>query len=311
MLVCVLYLNDAVFGEDCNKKTHFVTIMRYYYVSNKNGKQDGPYDESTLFFLIKNHTFSPDCYIWCEGMPGWLPFRQVFPPRSQAHKSSPRSSYMPPVTVTAKKGGMGIYLGIIIPVVLALTALVCWFAFSNPISTPEELYAHISEKCPQYCTRYYENHKDDFKDEVDGGFQKMYVAWRFAVICNSGDAAEYLLSCKEYSEEELQYSLKKAVERGADQVAAVLAEHGVTLNNPEWGDWIMVAIHHYEKRFEQRDHGYTDKYYATRNFRKCAEILLSNPNCKSEPDKKRLARKISKLEKHDKEFAAFLKQELL
>lgn len=53
MLVYMSYPNDAVFGEDCNKKTHFVTIMRYYYVSNKNGKQDGPYDESTLFFFGK------------------------------------------------------------------------------------------------------------------------------------------------------------------------------------------------------------------------------------------------------------------
>ena len=58
--------------------------MSNYYISKPDGTQEGPYDKTTLFSLVKNHTYTPDSYIWCEGMAEWKPFREVFPPKKKA-----------------------------------------------------------------------------------------------------------------------------------------------------------------------------------------------------------------------------------
>ena len=51
--------------------------MSNYYITKPDGTQEGPYDKATLIALVKNHTYSANCYIWCEGMAAWKPFREV------------------------------------------------------------------------------------------------------------------------------------------------------------------------------------------------------------------------------------------
>jgi hypothetical protein len=48
---------------------------RWYYLEGET--QHGPKDLEELRELVLDGTIGPDTYVWADGMPDWLPARQV------------------------------------------------------------------------------------------------------------------------------------------------------------------------------------------------------------------------------------------
>lgn len=63
---------------------------QWYYVSD--GQQNGPLAENALIGLVASGQLAPDTLIWCEGMEGWVQFRDV-----EFAGASPVSPHPPPV----------------------------------------------------------------------------------------------------------------------------------------------------------------------------------------------------------------------
>lgn len=43
----------------------------------ENGSQRGPVDLETMRDLVLDGTIDPDTYVWADGMPQWMPARDV------------------------------------------------------------------------------------------------------------------------------------------------------------------------------------------------------------------------------------------
>jgi hypothetical protein len=48
---------------------------RWYHLQGTD--QHGPIDLSTVRDLVLDGTVGPDTYVWADGMPDWLPAREV------------------------------------------------------------------------------------------------------------------------------------------------------------------------------------------------------------------------------------------
>ena len=71
-------------------------MSEWFY--GKHGQQYGPMDEATLRARAATGEVGPDDLVWCEGMEGWKPLREIFdfggpPPLAAA---SPGESATPP-----------------------------------------------------------------------------------------------------------------------------------------------------------------------------------------------------------------------
>ncbi|WP_052665003.1 DUF4339 domain-containing protein [Nitriliruptor alkaliphilus] len=48
---------------------------RWYHLAGR--QQHGPVDLATIRDLVLDGTVTPDTYVWADGMPDWLPAKQV------------------------------------------------------------------------------------------------------------------------------------------------------------------------------------------------------------------------------------------
>lgn len=48
---------------------------RWYHLTGR--QQHGPVDLATIRELVLDGTVTPDTFVWADGMPDWLPARQV------------------------------------------------------------------------------------------------------------------------------------------------------------------------------------------------------------------------------------------
>jgi hypothetical protein len=48
---------------------------RWYHLAGR--QQHGPVDLATIRELVLDGTVTPDTFVWADGMPDWLPARQV------------------------------------------------------------------------------------------------------------------------------------------------------------------------------------------------------------------------------------------
>lgn len=115
--------------------------MSNYYITKPDGTQEGPYDKATLIALVKNHTYSANCYIWCEGMAAWKPFREVFHAKKKAAATSAIQHSPAPISMhgsygnhsTSPKKSKGTLLGFIVGVTVAVGG--CWLFFSSSLNS--------------------------------------------------------------------------------------------------------------------------------------------------------------------------------
>lgn len=276
--------------------------MSNYYISKPDGTQEGPYDKTTLISLVKNHTYSPDSYIWCEGMAEWKPFREVF----KAKKKAPRPASPAPMTAhpIQKKKMKGLMIGIIAGALLATGGVTYWLSEDNEakqnkvekeieekISSDEELYNLFERNFQTYLAGNTSELKEvilvEFTDEKYQGMPRFQHVRDYILVLNHGEAAKYLIKNMMKNDEDKEEFLEDAIQCGAHNVAIALIESGVTITDEQDKEHLLrelvqnAARMHKStepKRLTRSCLPIKEKYIESRDFRKCAELAVEKFN---------------------------------
>lgn len=51
--------------------------MKQFYITHKDGTQEGPYDDETLWRLLRHGTISDQTLVWETSTPGWVPLAEI------------------------------------------------------------------------------------------------------------------------------------------------------------------------------------------------------------------------------------------
>lgn len=314
--------------------------MSNYYISGPNGTQAGPYDKATLFSLIKNHTYTPDCYIWCEGMADWKPFREVFPPKPKPSPAAPPAVPAAPTPVPGvptapnapgvpavpaggnsvnkffaviKKNLKKIILGAV-GTVLLFSFVFWWFFIRISISDDKELYTYLKER-----TDYLAYHvggrvfdEDIIKDELTDRESEMRYTMVCICVCNCGEAAEYLLESRGNQIDKKDF-LVAALQFGADDVAEVLVDDGVKLDHFNIESFIKNATKNAEKLSFAGTSETRGEFHESRDFEACAEMLFEDLGYKVPKHAKKAIRKLldeMKMEEDGEDLAEYIEKHL-
>ena len=135
------------------------------------------------------------------------------------------------------------------------------------------------------------------------GERKGYHTVKFSIIVlNNGDAAEYLLRSKGAEEINAEHFLEFALKGGAHNVAKVLIDHGVTLEDGDKERMLHEILDEAEKLHRADFHNdgiQIDKLIATRNYKKCAQYAIEELGVPVIP--KKITKDLAKLELKGKE----------
>lgn len=311
--------------------------MSNYYISKPDGTQEGPYDKTTLISLVKNHTYSPDSYIWCEGMAEWKPFREVF----TAKKKAPRPASPTPMTAhpAQKKKMKGLMIGIIAGALLATGGVTYWLMSDDEASTEldlpqqinsvEELYKLFAKGLPSY-TNIIHGQSDKILNAISNELASdstnfAYVQMGLIVLNHSG-ATEFFIKNYHLDENASAFFLQNALELGAHNVAKVLIDKGgykLSYEEYDYSDDLIEDLvveaayinspnerHHFDimsaGNLAYNRHGDTRKmevrnevFVQNRNWKKCAELAIERLGCPVKPEA--VKAKINKLKLMGKE----------
>ncbi len=95
--VCARPLSVAQPGQSYNQTA---ILMNWYYV--EAGEQAGPVNDAQLQGMVQSGRIQSDTLIWREGMPDWLPYREVMPAARPAEAPVPKVvSPVPAAVVSA------------------------------------------------------------------------------------------------------------------------------------------------------------------------------------------------------------------
>lgn len=320
--------------------------MSNYYIYGPNGTQVGPYDKATLISLIKNHTYTPDCYIWCEGMSDWKPFREVFPPKPKPAPSAPppvpaapHPAATPPVPgipavpgvpannnsvnkllKTIKKHLPKIIFGAV-GAVLFLSLVIWWFFIRISISNDKELYVYLNEATESYTSyvaKYEGGQPKEFspgelQDEISDSDSSLGYTMLCICACDCGEAAEYLIESrgKQINKERF---LRNALYAGADDVAEVLIDNGAKLTEFVFEDFVQYAYNNADEdnKFFVYD-WIRNKYHETHDYSACAEMLFEDLGFKPRKGAKKRVNNIlgkMKMLENGEDFAEYVEKHL-
>lgn len=211
--------------------------MSNYYISKPDGTQEGPYDKTTLISLVKNHTYSPDSYIWCEGMAEWKPFREVFAAKKKAPNAvAPATIAAPPAQ---KKKAKWLMISLIAGALLATGGVTYWLmsddeakdnaklALPQQINSVEELYKLFEKGMPIFINYgYHQGIVNAIRGElVSDSTSFAYVQMGLIVLNHSG-ATEFFIKNYHLDESDSARFLRNALRLGAHNVAKVLIDKG-------------------------------------------------------------------------------------
>ncbi len=276
--------------------------MSNYYISKPDGTQEGPYDKTTLISLVKNHTYSPDSYIWCEGMAEWKPFREVFKAKKKApHPASPAPMTAHPVQ---KKKAKWLMISLIAGALLTTCGVTYWLRGDNEakqnkvekeiqenISSDEELYNHFERNFKTYLEGDTRELKEvilvEFTDEKYQGMPQFQHIRDYILVLNHGEAAKYLIKNMMKNDADKEEFLEDAIQCGAHNVAIALIESGVTITEEQDKEHLLrelvqnAARIHKSKQMARLTTNCLPikrKYIESRDFRKCAELAVEKFN---------------------------------
>ena len=274
--------------------------MSNYYISKPDGTQEGPYDKTTLISLVKNHTYSPDSYIWREGMAEWKPFREVFAAKKKAPNAvAPATIAAPPVQ---KKKSNGLMIGIIAGALLISGGVAYWMMgdgegkqnkveIQGNISSDEELYNLFERNFKTYLEGDTSELKEvilvEFADEKYQGMPRFLHVRDYILVLNHGEAAKYLIKNMMKNDEDKEEFLEDAIQCGAHNVAIALIESGVTITEEQDKEHLLRELVQDAARMHESEQmarltpnclPIKEKYIESRDFRKCAELAVKKFN---------------------------------
>ena len=274
--------------------------MSNYYISKPDGTQEGPYDKTTLISLVKNHTYSPDSYIWREGMAEWKPFREVFAAKKKAPNAvAPATIAAPPVQ---KKKSNGLMIGIIAGALLISGGVAYWMMgdgegkqnkveIQGNISSDEELCNLFERNFKTYLEGDTSELKEvilvEFADEKYQGMPRFLHVRDYILVLNHGGAAKYLIKNMMKNDEDKEEFLEDAIQCGAHNVAIALIESGVTITEEQDKEHLLRELVQDAARMHESEQmarltpnclPIKEKYIESRDFRKCAELAVKKFN---------------------------------
>lgn len=276
--------------------------MSNYYISKPDGTQEGPYDKTTLISLVKNHTYSPDSYIWREGMAEWKPFREVFTAKKKApHPASPAPMTAHPVQ---KKKAKWLMISLIAGVLLTTGGVTYWLRGDNEakqnkvekeiqenISSDEELYNLFERNFKTYLEGDTRELKEvilvEFTDEKYQGMPQFQHIRDYILVLNHGEAAKYLIKNMMKNDADKEEFLEDAIQCGAHNVAIALIESGVTITEEQDKEHLLRELVQNASRMHKSKQmarlttnclPIKRKYIESRDFRKCAELAVEKFN---------------------------------
>ena len=274
--------------------------MSNYYISKPDGTQEGPYDKTTLISLVKNHTYSPDSYIWREGMAEWKPFREVFAAKKKAPNAvAPATIAAPPVQ---KKKSNGLMIGIIAGALLISGGVAYWMMgdgegkqnkveIQGNISSDEELCNLFERNFKTYLEGDTSELKEvilvEFADEKYQGMPRFLHVRDYILVLNHGGAAKYLIKNMMKNDEDKEEFLEDAIQCGAHNVAIALIESGVTITEEQDKEQLLRELVQNAARMHESEQmarltpnclPIKEKYIESRDFRKCAELAVKKFN---------------------------------
>ena len=225
--------------------------MSNYYISKPDGTQEGPYDKAALFSLINKKIYTPDIYIWCEGMADWKSFREVF----TAKKKAPRPASPAPMTAhpIQKKKMKGLMIGIIAGALLATGGVTYWLMSDDEANTELELSKQINSS-KQINTSKQINSIEELYKLFEKGFQFRPEGYAYVpdsssvlsairseltsdstnfdyvqmglIVLNHSGATEFFIKNYSLDEKASAFFLFNALKFGAHKVAKVLIDKG-------------------------------------------------------------------------------------
>ncbi len=229
--------------------------MSNYHISKPDGTQEGPYDKAALFSLINNKIYTPDIYIWCEGMADWKPFREVFPPKKKAPAEGTAPPPPPPVPNKQLPSAAKKILGKIkIPgktqkwlkptaIMTAIISVACagiwgiWaIFFAGAINSETDLYNYLTAADYTGCGGITVDHhtfepwelrREPLRKELANKKSSMRNTRLAIIVCNSAEATKYILETRGPKKIHAQEFLIQALLMGADEVAETLIDAGV------------------------------------------------------------------------------------
>ena len=141
-------------------------------------------------------------------------------------------------------------------------------------------------------------------EELTGERKGYYTCMASIIGLNNGDAAEYLLRSKGAEAINAEAFLINALTFGAHNVAKVLIDHGVTLEDGVKEKMLHkilddAALMYQDFLIEGKIR--MDNYIATRNYKKCAQYAIEELGVPVIP--KEIAKDLAKLELKGKEEA--------
>lgn len=292
--------------------------MSNYYISKPDGTQEGPYDKTTLISLVKNHTYSPDSYIWCEGMAEWKPFREVF----TAKKKAPNA--VASATIAAhpvqKKKAKWLMISLIAGALLTTGGVTYWLmsddeaktelALPQQINSVEELYKLFEKGLPSFIT--YGSNQGSILNAIRGELASDSTDFAYVqmglIVLNHRGGTEFFIKNYHLDARDSALFLRNALILGAHNVAKVLIDKGGyklsysvydfysddlikelvsqanIRNSPhERNDFnIMIAGDFDSFRYKME---VNEKIFVqNRNWKKCAELAIERLGCPVKPE---------------------------
>lgn len=244
-------------------------------------------------------------------MSNWQPFRTVFAPKKEPaaapqhapHGVAHTDHYN--TTAPAKKSPVGLIIGIVAGIAACAIGVTCWLLFfHNSISSDKDLYEVLSDKDQ---TVFYSDPErlNQITEELTGERKGYYTCMLSIIALNNGDAAEYLLRSKGAEAINAEDFLVGALKFGAHNVAKVLIDHGVTLEDGEKKGMLDEILDDAEEMYHDHYFGEikirVDNYIASRNYKKCAQYAIEELGVPVIP--KKIAKDLAKLELKGKEEA--------
>lgn len=319
--------------------------MSNYYISKPDGTQEGPYDKTTLISLVKNHTYSPDSYIWCEGMAEWKPFREVF----TAKKKAPRPASPAPMTThpLQKKKMKGLMIGIIAGALLATGGVTYWLMSDDEantgldlpqqINSVEELYKLFEKGLPSYIDIVY-GQSDKILNAISNELASDSTNFAYVqmglIVLNHRGATEFFIKNYHLDESDSELFLRNALKFGAHNVAKVLIDkggyklsdysaerligelvgHAAYINSPGESSSFdimsaggLASSYHWETSKMEVN---KKIFVQNRNWQKCAELAIERLGCPVKPEAVKSSINKLKLMGKEKPFTDYISSKM-
>lgn len=318
--------------------------MSNYYISKPDGTQEGPYDKTTLISLVKNHTYSPDSYIWCEGMAEWKPFREVFKAKKKAHHpTSPAPMTAHPIQ---KKKAKWLMISLIAGALLTTGGVTYWLmsedkenaelALPQQINSVEELCKLFEKGLPSY-TNYFHGESDQIlnfiMNELSSSSTNFAYVQMGLIVLNHSGATEFFIKNYHLDERDSARFLRNALILGAHNVAKVLIDKGgYKLSDYDSGDLIEELVEEaayinspgehyfnimlgkgmgYHRGGENRKMNVTKGVFVqNRNWQKCAELAIERLGCPVKPEAVKSSINKLKLMGKEKPFTDYISSKM-